>query len=255
MKVYIKYIGLLFLIVFSFYYTDKISMMMIYKSDLMQEIISKKNEKEVSSIDAIINGEYIVPGLNGLRINELDSYYKMKKDYTYVNSKLVFYEEEPRVSIEDNKNLIINRANKKKKGVSIIIDNNKNIEEYAVRNKLNINKLITYNTFNKKSQLEQLNNEVDSQKLDILLDKYKLNNNICLINDGNKNYCVEHNKFLVKETYYIDNETIIDYEVTSGDILLISDNLSLSNFKILLKKINYRNIDIKYLSELISEKR
>jgi len=255
MKDILKYVGLLVLIVFSFYYTDKISMMIIYESDLMQEIISKKDEKETAFVNAIITGNYITPGLNGLKINELDSYYQMKKDYKYISSKLVYDEVEPETTIEKNKNFVINQANKSKKAVSIIVDNNREILKYAKENPLKINCLITYDEFDKNSSLEQINIDKDIEKLDILLNKYKLNTNICIINKQNKDDCLEKQKYLVEETYYIDNISIASYQVNSGDILLISNDLSLANFKILLKKISYRDLDIVYLSKLISEKR
>ncbi|MBE6148083.1 MAG: hypothetical protein E7167_01025 [Firmicutes bacterium] len=255
MKDILKYISLLILIVFSFYYTDKISTMIIYESDLMQEIIEHKKVENKAFTNAIITGKYITPGLNGLEINELDSYYQMKKDYLYSRNKLVFNEVEPDTSIEKNKRLIINRGNEIKKAVSIIFANNPQVEKYLENILLKVNKLINYSEFNNDSRFEQINNENDLKKLDILLDKYKINTNICIVNKNNEDKCRQAKKYLVEPTYYVDNVSIIGGEITSGDIIFISDELTLSNFKLLLKKVSYRDLDIIYLSELISEKR
>lgn len=255
MKDIIKYTSLLILIVFSFYYTDKISTMIIYESDLMQEIISNKEKEKLPSYNAVISGKYIIPGVNGLEINELDSYYQMKKDYIYSRSKLVFNEVEPTTSLEQNKHLIINKGNKIKKAVAIIINNNNKIEEYCQRNNILVSKLIKYNDFNKDSLLEQINDEKDYSKLDTLLYKYKLNTNICWVKDENKEDCIRDKKYLVTASYEIDNIAIIGSEIEAGDIIYLSDDLSLTNFKVLLKRITYRDLDVIFLSDLISEKR
>lgn len=255
MKDLLKYGSLLILLIFSFYYTDRVSNFIIYKSDLMKQIQRNKNKYEKESISAEVFEDYIIPGLNGLKINELDSYYKMKYDYVFSSSKYVYDEVSPNISLEQNKHLIINRGNKLKKGVSIIIQNNKNVKEYIESKNVVANIAINYESFDKNSELEQINIDKDFKKLDILLDKYKINTNICLVNDDNKDKCIKQGKYLVKPTYIIDNTSIIGLEITSGDILYIEDDLNLANFKLVLKTISYRNLEIMKLSKLISEKK
>ncbi|MBE6155480.1 MAG: hypothetical protein E7164_01840 [Firmicutes bacterium] len=255
MKDIIKYIGLLFLIVFSFYYTDKISTMIIYNSNLMKEIVNNKEKEGIPSENAVISGSFIVPGINGKIVNELDSYYQMKGDYLYQSSKLIFNEVFPEISLEQNKHLVINRANQSKKAVSIVVKDNSNIINYSEKEKIAINKLIKYEEFSKNSYFEQINNDQDMAKLDVLLHKYNMNTNICFVNDFNRNICKKGSKYLVAATYEVDNVSIIGLEIESGDIILISDNLSLANYKVLLKKIYYRDLDVVFLSRLISEKR
>lgn len=255
MKNIIKYISIFILIVFSFYYTDKISTLVIYKSDLMKEIVKNKANYEIPYVNAIINGDFIVPGINGLGVNELDSYYQMKKEYLYEKERLVFYEVEPITSIENNKNLIIKQGNQAKKAVSIILDNNVDIQTYCKEQSLSINVLVDYESFEKESKFEQLNNDEDVQKLDVILNKYNLNTNICIMNVQNKEKCIESRKYLVSPSYEVDNVKIIGLEVSAGDIIYIDEDLSLSNFKILLKNIYFRDLKIVKLSELITEKR
>ena len=255
MKDIIKYISILILIAFSFYYTDKISTLIIYNSELMKEIVNHKSHEEVKAISALINGQYIIPGINGLKVNELDSYYQMKAEYEYNKGKLVFDDVEPETSIEKNKHLIINKGNRNKKAVSIILHNNDEILNYIKKENIKVSTLIKYDEFNKDSFAEQINYDNDMKKLDILLDKYKVNTNICYVTSDNKEECIKRKKYLVEPTYYMNNLLVISIDITSGDIYFIDDNMSLSSFKQLIKKINYRNLDIVYLSELISEKR
>ena len=125
MKEIFKYIGLFFLIVFSFYYTDKISTMLIYKSDLMQEINNNKEKYEKDFVNAIIDQDNIIPGTNGIKINELDSYYRMKKNNAFSKTDLVYEEISPIISIENNKNLIISKGRESKQMVALLLNNNK----------------------------------------------------------------------------------------------------------------------------------
>ena len=73
----------------------------------METIKENKKFKENKYENAFIEDGYIIPGLNGVKINELDSYYQMVNENTFLENKLVFYQVKPEVSIEDNKNLII----------------------------------------------------------------------------------------------------------------------------------------------------
>ena len=78
MKDLFKFISILLLIIFSFYYSDKISTFIINKSNLMQQITNNEDKYYLKPINAIIDDINIIPGINGLKINKIDSYYKMK---------------------------------------------------------------------------------------------------------------------------------------------------------------------------------
>ena len=66
LKKYFEYLGLALIMVFSFYYTDQIATIVLNKNPLMQEINQEKENFEVKSVNAIIEGDYITPGLNGI---------------------------------------------------------------------------------------------------------------------------------------------------------------------------------------------
>ena len=99
------------------------------------------------------------------------------------------------------------------------------------------------------------NKESKLVKLDILLNRYKLNTNICIIEYLDKDLCIKENKYLVDKTYSLNNALNLKNKISSGDIIFIEDNMALSNFKVLLKELKYRDIKIDFLSNLISEKR
>lgn len=254
MKNFISYILVLFLIIASFYYADKISSFIINKSDLMTQINSKKSLYERSYIDAIKYDEYIIPGLNGQEVNTLESFYNMKKYHTFLKDKLVYNEVSPKVSIEQNKHLIINKANPLKKSVAILVKNNDEVLEYSKN--LDITKLINLSSFSSKTKNDQINIDIENyDKVNSLLDKNNMNKKICLIFENYDNYCKNKDYYIVKPTFTISNNNIyIKDKIQSGDILYISDDLSLDNYKILLITLNFYDLKVISLSKLISEK-
>lgn len=248
-----KFLLVLLLIVFSFYYTDQISKVLIYKSPLMKSIIASKEKYKVSSTDAIISDLYIVPGLYGQEINELDSYYQMKKDNVFAPEKLVFKELAPINTLDNNKHLIINRANTFKRAVSIIIHDNSLVQKYMEEKNIQGNILISIKEFKTSRKLEQLNYDDNYEALDKLMKNTNQANDICYVSTTNKEYCLKNNKYLVSPSYIVNNNSLVNTEVNSGDIIFISNDLSVEAFKLLLRKISYQDLKIVYLSTLISE--
>ena len=138
-----KSIAIILLLTFSFYYAKRISTLLVYKSSLMSEILANKNKYEFESVDAVINGDYIIPGINGMEVSSLESYYQMKNEGVFNKDKIVYKEVEPKVSLANNETLIINKANSYKRKVSIVVSNNAEVENYILRNKIKADKLVT----------------------------------------------------------------------------------------------------------------
>ena len=51
------------------------------------------------------------------------------------------------------------------------------------------------------------------------------------------------------------NLATIKDNIVSGNIIYINDNVSVTDFKILVRQIYYQDLNVLYLSELISEDR
>ena len=82
---------------------------MLENNDLYKEITNEKDNYEVASVNASINGDYIVPGLNGKVVDVRDSYYNMK-DMEIFNSYYLMYDVTyPDVSLNSNVDKIINK--------------------------------------------------------------------------------------------------------------------------------------------------
>lgn len=99
-----KIIEILFacLLVFaSFFYTDKAISMMEDKDPVMIKIKKEKKSLEEESINAKVNGEYLVPGYSGLVVDLDKSFNKMKKYGGYNESLIVFKESTPTISVDE----------------------------------------------------------------------------------------------------------------------------------------------------------
>ena len=91
MKKIIKLTGLIVLIVFSFFYTDKVVEVIRENDNLMLELKKVKDLYKVDAVNATINNNTIIPGLNGRSINVEKSYKRMREIGIFDNS-LIEYE-------------------------------------------------------------------------------------------------------------------------------------------------------------------
>lgn len=258
MKNLFKYIGICSILLFSFFYTEKVSNIAITNSDLVKEINENSSNYNVKAVSAEIDGDYIIPGLNGSNVNVLKSYNNMKMLDIFNSYYLVYDKILPDISLENNKDKIISSGNKNKNAISILIQDNKDILNYSKEKNIKISRLITLDTYNKFSSYEQINNDIDNyENVEKLLNRNNINKNICIINDNIKNICLEKEKYLVTSTKTLNNSNLsnIKSNIESGNIIYITDNVSVTDYKILLRQIYYQDIDIIYLSELITEER
>lgn len=120
MKNIIQYIGIIVLILFSFFYTEKTVTTIKNQDPLMIELQNVKDDYNISPINAEITDDKIIPGMAGCEVNIEDSYYNLKRLGTF-NSNLLEYEKTlPTSSVEDNYDKYITSGNKLKNSVSLI---------------------------------------------------------------------------------------------------------------------------------------
>ena len=258
MKNLFKYIGLFSILVCSFYYTEKMGYVVKNNNKLVAEINENANKYNVKFVNAEINNSYIIPGLNGYAVNVLKSYDNMRYLDTFNSYYLEYDVIKPYISLDNNKDKIIKYGNNSKNQISIIINNNKEILEYAIKENINITRIVDYDNFIEDANYEQINGDEDNyEKVESLLNKYGLNKKICYINNNIKQKCINDNKYLVEPSIILNNYNLssINRNIKKGYIIYINDDVKLINFKLLLKQIFYQDIKIVSLSKLVSEER
>ena len=126
-KKIIQIVSVIALILFSFYYTNK-SIELVRKVDpIMKKIISSSEKYKVNAINAKIIDNKMIPGRNGVLVDDKQSYSIMRQYGTYNETLTVFKEIQPTVSIEDNYDKFIVKGNDLKKAVALVFkveDNN-----------------------------------------------------------------------------------------------------------------------------------
>ena len=110
-KKVIEVIFVSLLVLFSFYYTEKAIVLLESNDPLMKEIKNKGESREEEAINAKVDGDYLIPGYNGLVIDLDESFTKMKGYGSYNDALLVFEEVEPNISIDDYYDKYISSGN------------------------------------------------------------------------------------------------------------------------------------------------
>lgn len=258
MKNLFKYIGIGSLLLFSFYYTEKMSKVVMNNDNLVKEIKENSTNFEILPVSAVIEDEYIIPGLNGYTVNVLKSYDNMRFLDNFNSYYLEYDIIKPSISLDNNKDKIIKYGNKSKNSVAIIIKDNLDIINYVKEKKINITRIVNKDTFFKDANYEQINGDVENYYIvEKLLKKVNINHNICYVEKDIYNICKENKKYLIEasitQTKY--NLSNIKDNIKSGYIIYINDNVSVTDFKILVRQIYYQDLNIIYLSDLIKEER
>ena len=221
MNKYIKVCGITLLMIFSFYYTEKIALYVQNNTPLKKEIMTYKESNKINYVNALVSGDYIIPGINGLEVNVDKSYNKMKTYNVFSEKYLIYDEIKPEISLSNFNNKIIHQGNVKKNAISIILSNN--------------NKYISY--FN--------SNNINFDYID------KTNYCIKTRNDS----CYNNESITVEPTVILNNLNFLRElsNVSKGYIIYIEDDLNLNYIETLINYINYNNFNIYKLNRHLSE--
>ncbi len=256
MKKYYQIIGLLGIMFLSFYYTERIANIVLNKRPLMIKINEEKDNYKIESVSAVIEGDYIIPGLFGREVNVKDSYYKMQRIDAFNKYYLVYEDIKPEVSIEDNKDKIIRKGNPKLSQVALVFEGESNLTNYLKSENIKASLLVDLKTYQKNSYFEQINNDLNNFKaLENNLNLNKENKHVCVLNSNIKEICIKYHNYLVEPLLVFNNNNLIDIKnkIDKGSIILVKDNVSLDSLKLIIREINFKDLKMVYLSDLIRE--
>ena len=256
MNLKIKYILVFSLIVVSFYFTDRVMVYINNKNPIMKEIVLNKDKYKVEAVNAIIEDNTIIPGVNGKEVDVNKSFSKME-NYGYFNELYLQYDvSAPIQSLNDNKDKIIIKGNPKKKMVALVVDHNEEVKNYLKQNNIKYTLIANSEDIIDKKE-EYINGETDEKlfsNLNSILNHKKVNSKLCLVGKSNLELCKKKKFYLFKYSIDMDNNLIKNInEVSAGYIIYVSPNSALTKLKVLLNEISRVDLEITYLSKLISE--
>lgn len=274
MKKLFKIFGIITFLCFSFFYTDRVMNVISDKDPLKQEIINLSNNYKLSSNEAIVSGDTIIPGSNGREVNVDKSYKKMRTGNVFNDKLLVFNVIYPEYKLKDNMDKYIINGNINKKEVSIvfIINNDNNINKIISildNKKVVSNLFIEYNyLFNNINKIKKYNNHnIYSYSDKYIYDTLVIANNIITRTMNNKPvYCLSKtkNKNNINVCSYSNMYTIIPSinggyndiksNLSNGNIILLDTSINTVNeLNLIINFINSKGYDIVSLDKLLSE--
>lgn len=279
MRNIVKLIGLFSLIIFSFFYTDKVLSVIKNEDEIMIELTSVEDVYKVLPINAHIIGNTIIPGIEGKKINIDKSYNKMKGTGLFNKELLVYDIIEPNISIKNNKNKFIVKGNSNKQMVSLIfiLDDDKyfnTINDIANLKEVELNYFVSYSfLINNSIKIKETaghefysygDNEIYTP------DSLLFSNNLISRIKGNEAiYCLSCNmdkdvlNLCSKNELYTIVPTIIGGEspynsvkekLCSGSIILLNmNNKTIIELSTIIDYIKGKGFKIRGLSKLLSE--
>ena len=267
-----KYIGLLSLICITFFYTEKVIDITKEQDEIMIKIKEYSETSNIDAINALIEGDTIIPGNTGKYIDTDSSYKTMKKIGYFEPSMIIYKNIYPEVSIYNSLNKYIIKGNPQNKSISLlyILNNNNTLENIlTTMKKYNI----TMNFFIDSNFLNNNINIIDKIKNHEIYnygtngkytkDNLIVSNNIINNKANNKaNFCLFINKDESSLNNCINNKMLSLIPVTNTNYYNIKLNLNngnlylINNTKELNTIIEYilsKGYNIVPLSELIIE--
>ena len=264
-------IGLISLICFSFFITEKTSIVVSDLDDIMIEIKANYKKYKTDSKDAIIENNTIIPGIRAKEVNIKKSYKNMKTNGYYSDKLFIYDYKNPKVSLSDNIDKYIVKGNTNKRMVSLIfkVTNDTNIDDILnIINNYNIGVtfFIDSNWFTNNNQLIQElikkghnigilmddYSSSDYEWLDMVIKKInKQKNSFCYSikdNETNLKSCIEKNNYPIRPIEINDTTPLVDIKekLEAGSILSLNINSQvrkeLSTIIIYIKSKGY-NLD------------
>ena len=281
LKKYLSYLGIFILALFSFYYTDQAIDIVKRNDPTMKKIYKDKEKYSVKSVNAILNDDEIIPGINGISVNINKSYQEMKKNNNYDPDMYVFKEISPTVSFLNDYSKYIISGNTLKNKVALVF---KTVDYSYLSELVNIlnEKDTTATMFIDGTILENNTEKIlelshDGYELENLgydgkysLDKFSWTNNLLSsITNINPKYCYtdykiqevldlcsNYNMYTIKPSISVTNYPFITvkHNLESGSI--ISFNINSDVIKELPSIISYirqKGYELVNLNSLLTE--
>ena len=195
MKNVLSYVGIILLITFSFFITEKLAVTLKESDPLLQELRSKKDEYQKNTIEAIITDNTIIPGVEGCEVDIEKSYENMKKIGSFTPTMIKYKKIIPKNKLNDNLDKYIISGNKEISNVSLLFKLYNNISDKKINNLIKIlkNMNVSASIFVDGNYLENNGNKISTM----------IKDNIEILNMGYNN---KYDENLVKWDNTILNE-------------------------------------------------
>ena len=280
MKKFFQYLGMICLVSFSFFYTEKTVNVVKELDDIMIKIKEEQSIYKVEAINASIIENSIIPGISGREINVDKSYQRMRRLGKYNANLLEYKKTKAKISLKDNKDKYIISANKSQKMVSLLflVDSHNdisNILKILNSNETKANFFVNSDWFSSNNDkviklieenhnVGNMSNNLDYQNssfmwMDTIIKKIgKQKNSFCYKTNSIKDLkiCAANNNYTISPSIIVNTYPLIEVKekLESGSIIAFKiSNTVEKELDLIIKYINSKDLKIVSLSKLIEE--
>lgn len=279
MKKTFEVIGFLSLILFTFFYTSKITTVIKENDDLLIQLKEYQEQYKESAIDAVIIDNKISAGLSGSEINIKESYEKMKKVNSFNANLLVYEKIKPNISVLDYHDKYIVKGKKESVSLVFLVEQTSNIEKilnildnYDVKATFYIDGNWFENNNEKVIELIENNHTVGNLGYNynydvngiswmntIVTNIGKQKYTYCYLeeeNDAFLNICKNNKSYTIIPSIIVKTNPLITIKknLENGSIISLKINDStIIELPLIIEYINSRNLNIINLEELLDE--
>ncbi len=274
--------GVIFLFLFSLYYTEKVVDVLRDSDPIMKTIKKEEHKYYEEAVDAILTDNSIIPGAKGSKVDVNESYKKMKRYGSYKESLLVFEEIAPSVSVDDYYDKYVERGSGLESNVSLVfkVERTDNIDSILTILETNSEKATFFvdglwleNNQALVSNMTSLGHEVEVMHYNGTYDEAYFTSALQIlqsITTKNKNYCyAEYDKKEVLElcskiglhtiipTIQVKNKPYMEIKkkVSDGSIISMKiDTNTEAELEMVLKYLNQKGYSLTSLDHLLTEK-
>lgn len=274
LKKIFKISAVLLLVGFSFFYTEKVTLIARNSDPIMRAIKKEESNKKVSNVNPVINNDEYIMGINGCEIDVDKSYSKMRSVGEFKEELIVMKETSNDKDLTDK--YVIGGNNKEKK-VSLIFIVNKeidsNLTNYINDKNLKVNyfidgkyleeNMITVKFLSENSNIYYLGENEEYSDENMLYHNNLISMNgsnepkYCFTSDKDNNtlkLCNDYDMVTIKSDIIKDNIYKRIKDKLNNGVIFAIDSDNIDEIKVSINYILSKGYNIISLEDLLSEK-
>ena len=274
LKKILKVSAVLLLVGFSFFYTEKVTMIARNSDPIMRAIKKEESNKKVSNVNPVINNDEYIMGINGCEIDVDKSYSKMRSVGEFKEELIVMKETSNDKDLTDK--YVIGGNNKEKK-VSLIFIVNKDIDSnltdyindknikvnYFIDGKYLEENMITVKFLSENSNIYYLGDNEEYSDENMLYHNNLISMNgsnepkYCFTSDKDNNtlkLCNDYDMVTIKSDIIKDNIYKRIKDKLNNGVIFAIDSDNIDEIKVSINYILSKGYNIISLEDLLSEK-
>lgn len=274
LKKIFKISAVLLLVGFSFFYTEKVTLIARNSDPIMRAIKKKENNKKVSNVSPVINKDEYIMGINGCEIDVDKSYSKMRNVGEFKEELIVMKETSNDKDLTDK---YVIGGNNKEKNVSLIFIVNKDIDSnltnyindknlkvnYFIDGKYLEENMITVKFLSENSNIYYLGENEEYSDENMLYHNNLISMNgsnepkYCFTSDKDNNtlkLCNDYDMVTIKSDIIKDNIYKRVKDKLNNGVIFAIDSDNIDEIKVSINYILSKGYNIISLEDLLSEK-